>query len=147
MKKSFSTHWKSSRQPRKQRKYMYNAPLHIRQKFMGAHLSQELRKKHGRRAISVRAGDEVKVMRGQFKGKKAKVERVDMKNCKVYLSKIEIIKKDGTKTTYPLNPSNLMITDMSTDDKKRIKKKESKADVKADVKADSKTTEGTDKNG
>ena len=122
MKKSFSTKWKASKQPRKQRKYRYNAPLHIMQGFMAAHLSPELRKKYEKRAIPLRVGDEVAVMRGQFKGKKSKVDRVDIKNSSAYLSKIETIKKDGTKTAYPFNPSNLMITTLNTDDKKRFKR-------------------------
>ncbi len=45
MKKKFSTSWKASRQIRKQRKYRENAPLHLRNKFMTANLSKELRKK------------------------------------------------------------------------------------------------------
>jgi len=121
MKQDFSPKWKSSKQPRKQRKYRYNAPLHKRQKFLAATLSKELRKKYGTRAVPLRIGDEVTVMRGQFKGKKVKVERVDMKRLKVYLTKIESTKKDGTKTSYPVDPSNLMITNLDTDDKKRLK--------------------------
>ena len=31
-----------SKQPRKQRKFLYNAPLHVRRKIMSAHLSKEL---------------------------------------------------------------------------------------------------------
>jgi len=34
MKKIFSTHWKASKQPRKQRKYRAKAPLHIKRKFL-----------------------------------------------------------------------------------------------------------------
>ena len=52
MKKDFSKSWKSSRQPRKQRKYVFNAPLHIRHKLVSANLSKELRKKYGKRITS-----------------------------------------------------------------------------------------------
>ena len=121
MEKSYSPSWISSTQRRKQRKYRHNAPLHIKQRFMNAHLSPELRKKHGKRSIELRVGDEVLVMRGQFKDKKAKVEKVFIKRSVVYLSKIELIKKDGTKTSYPLNPSNLMVTALNADDKRRLK--------------------------
>ncbi|MFH1848736.1 MAG: 50S ribosomal protein L24 [archaeon] len=129
--KEFVTSWKSSTQPRKQRKYRYNAPLHIKQKFMGSHLSPELRKKHGIRSIPVRKDDKVKILRGQFRGQSGKVERLDIKRCRVYVSKIEIIKKDGTKTMYPINPSNLMIEVLNLDDKKRIKEKNDKKTPKA----------------
>lgn len=121
MKKAFVREWKRSRQPRRQRKYRARAPLHIKQDFIGCHLSKELRKKYGRRSVGIRKGDKVKILRGQFKGKTGKVERVDLKKTRVYIAGVEMIKKDGTKTLYPLHPSNLMITDPYLDDKKRIK--------------------------
>ena len=58
-------------------------------------------------------------MKGQFKGKVGEVERVDMKNIKIIIQGIENIKKDGTKVNYPVDPSNLMITELKLDDKKR----------------------------
>lgn len=120
MKKKFASSWNSSKQPRKQRKFRYNAPLHIKQKFASSHLSPELRKKYGTRSVTVRKGDEVKIMRGQFKSRKGKVERVDLKKTKVYITGIELTKKDGSKTIYPLQPSNLMIISANTDDKRRF---------------------------
>ena len=120
MKKDFSSEWIRSKQPRKQRKYSYNAPLHIKGKFMSAHLSKDLMKKYNRRSIRVRKGDKVIVLRGQFKKKKGNVERVDLKKSKVYISGVEMIKKDGTKVFYPIHPSNLVLTELNLDDKKRI---------------------------
>ncbi len=127
MEKAFSTHWKNSTQRRKQRKYQYNAPLHIRQKFVNVHLSPELRKKHNTRSIQVRKDDKVKVLRGTFKGKSGKVERVDLKKSKIFITGIEIIKKEGSKVAYGISPSNLMITEISTTDKKRRISKNGKA--------------------
>ena len=119
--KSFVRSWKSSVQPRKQRKYIYNAPLNIRQKLVSAHLSKELRQKHGLRSMALRTGDEVKISRGQYKGKTAKVERIDLKKLKAYLAGIEMIKKDGSKVLCPISPSNLIIKSLNIDDKKRKK--------------------------
>lgn len=119
----FSTNWKKSNQPKKQRKYRYNAPLHLKQKFMRSHLSKELRKKHKKRSIGLKKGDKVKVLRGTYKGKTGKVEKVDLKEQCIYITGIEVIKKDGTKTNYPLHPSNLLITELNLDDKKRTKRK------------------------
>lgn len=121
MKTKFSSSWKRSVQPRKQRKYRYNAPLHIKQKFISAHLSKDLRKKHNKRNIGVRKGDKVKVMRGQFKKKEGKVDQVSLKKTQVYVEGVEITKKDGTKTRYPIHPSNLMIIELNMDDKMRQK--------------------------
>ncbi len=126
MAKKFSTKWKSSKQPKKQRKYRYNAPLHIKQKFISAHLSKELREKYKTRALQLRKGDTVKIMVGQFKGKTGKVKKVDLKKAKVYIEGIEILKKDGTKADYPIDPSNLMITELNLEDKKRLKSIERK---------------------
>ena len=121
MKKKFSSSWIKSKQPRKQRKYRYNAPLHIKQKFVSAHLSKELRKKYSKRNMNLRKGDSVKVARGQFKNKTGKVDEVSVKKTSVYVNGIEIVKKDGTKARYPIHPSNLIITEMSMDDKMRGK--------------------------
>jgi len=122
MKKKFSRKWNRSIKPNKQRKYRFNAPLHIKGKFLNAHLSVELRKKYSRRAIRLRKGDKINVMNGRFRKEEGRVEKVDLKKSRIYVDKIKITKKDGTKTSYPLNPSNVMIIELNLDDKKRIAK-------------------------
>lgn len=112
---------KKSKQPRKQRKAIYEAPLHKRQKLMAAHLSKELREKFGKRSIPVRKGDEVKVMRGDFKGKKGKVVKVDLKKLRVYVDSVTRKKSTGEEVKVPLHPSNLMIINADMSDKKRVK--------------------------
>lgn len=124
--KEFSKAWKSSKKPRKQRKFRFGAPLHIKQKFLHTHLSKDLRKKHGKRNIGLRKGDKVKIMRGQFKKHEGKIERIDMKSTKVFVNGVEITKKDGTKKLLALNPTNLMITELNMDDKLRQKSIERK---------------------
>ena len=120
MKSKFSASWISSKQPRKQRKYLANAPLHIRHKFLSAHLSKELRKKHGKRSFPLRKGDEVLVMRGSFRKKKAKVASVELMRSRVTLENIQRTKKDGTKVSVFFSPSSLQIMTLNLDDKKRI---------------------------
>ena len=90
---------------------------------MGCHLSKELRGKYKKRNITIRKGDSVKVLRGQFKGKTGKIDRVEIKKSKVYITGIEVVKKDGTKALYPIHPSNLVITDLNLEDKKRMEKR------------------------
>ena len=121
MKKKFSTKWKSSKQVRKQRKYRHNAPLHVKQKFVHVHLSKDLKKKYGKRRLGLKKGDKVKIVRGQFRKHIGSVERIDLKKTGVYVSGIEVTKKDGSKTTYPIDPSNLVLTELSLDDKVRQK--------------------------
>ncbi len=119
--KTFSKQWIRSKNPKKQRKYRANAPLHIKQKFISAHLSKELRQKYKRRSLGLRKGDKVKVMRGQYKKKIGKIDRVDLKNTRVYIEGMDIIKKEGSKALFPINPSNVMIIELNLDDKKRLK--------------------------
>ncbi len=115
----FSKSWKKSSQVSKQRKYAYNAPDHIRGSFLHASLSPELRKKHAKRSIRVRKGDKVKVMVGQHKGKIGVVDKVDVATSKIYIQKVEGVKKDGSKYLYPIHASNIQILDLVLKDKKR----------------------------
>ena len=121
-------------QPRKQRLERYSAPLHKKQKYVHVHLIKDLRQKYGFRNVQVRKGDKVKLLRGQFKNKEDVVEMVDLKKEKVFVKGVELIKKDGTKSAYPLNPSNLMITSLDLSDKKRKAKLNSKSVNKSENK-------------
>lgn len=122
--KEWSKKWKSSKNRRKQRKYRYNAPLHVRRKFLSVTLSKELRKKYGKRAITVRKGDRVEVMRGTYKGMSGEVEEVDYKNLKVYIASIKRKKVDGSEVKVPFEPSNLRIVKLNLEDKERMKRME-----------------------
>lgn len=119
MKQKWSASWNSSVQPRKQRKYRHNAPLHVRHKFLGVRLSSEYTRQFGRRTLPVRKGDEVRLMRGSSSGLKGIVEKIDMKKNKVYVEGIIAKKVDGSEVMKAMEPSNLMITKPSMDDKKR----------------------------
>ena len=119
--KEFSSSWRKSTKIRKQRKYRSNAPLHTKQKFVGSHLSKELRKKYGKRSLGLRKGDKVKIMRGEFQKHEGKIERINLKKIRVYVAGVESTKKDGTKKQVPLHPSNLMITELNLDDRFRQK--------------------------
>ena len=143
VKTSFVTSWKKSTQPRKQRKYRYNAPLHVKQKMVHVHLSTELRKKYSFRNVQLKAGDKIKVLRGKFAKKEGKVDKISLKNEKVYVAGIETIKKEGTKLPIALNATNLMIIELDLSDKKRKQKLESKGktEPKAEVKSESKKVE------
>tara|TARA_Y100000310_G_scaffold45623_1_gene42508 strand:- start:7536 stop:7958 length:423 start_codon:yes stop_codon:yes gene_type:complete len=121
MKKKFSTAWLSSTQRRKQRKFRANAPLHLKHKFLSANLSKELRKKHDKRSLPIRKGDEVLVMRGSFKKKKAKVDSILLKKAKVTVEGLQRTKKDGSKVSVFFAPSALQIQELNLEDNKRIK--------------------------
>lgn len=126
MKKEFSTKWKSSKKPRKQRKYLAKAPLHTRGKIMKCNLSKELKKKYSKRSIRVRKGDTVKIMRGMFKKTEGKVEKVDRKGYKLHIDGVKLEKKDGTKISYPVHYSKVQIIELDLKDNKRIKNEKRK---------------------
>ncbi len=137
MKKEFSASWKASSQPRKQRKYLAKAPLHLKRKQLSVNLSKDLRVKQNTRNIVLRKGDKVKVMRGKFKGKEGKIIEIKTKLLKIYMEGVQTTKQDGSKVNVPLKASNLQIIELIMDDKKRFKnmktqtpKKEKKEIVK-----------------
>ncbi len=121
MKQEFSKNWKSSKQPRKQRKYLANAPLHIKRKFIKVNLSKDLRKTHAKRSIVIKKGDTVKIMKGKFKKKQGKITSIKIKLGKVTVEKIQRKKQDGSNVDVALQPSNLQIIELNLEDKKRLK--------------------------
>jgi len=111
-------------QPRKQRKALYTAPLHIRRKIMSANLSKDLRGDIGKRSLPIRVGDKVQVVRGDFKGHEGKVESVDAKKYKVTVEGVTLSKPDGNAVSLPIHPSNLMIIEADLKDERRLNMEE-----------------------
>ncbi|NCO96832.1 MAG: 50S ribosomal protein L24 [Candidatus Aenigmarchaeota archaeon CG_4_10_14_0_8_um_filter_37_24] len=118
--KFWSRKWKSSTNPGKQRKYVYNAPMHVRRKLLAANLSEELRKKYSKRSFPVRKGDEVEIMRGEFKKKKGKINRISVKKTKIYIDGITRKKVDGSDISVSIQPSNLRIISLDLGDEERL---------------------------
>jgi len=115
----------TSSQPRTQRKRAANAPLHRKRVLASSHLSPELREKakgHLPRALPVREGDSVRVMRGGFRGREGKVVSVDRVDATVVIEGITIEKVDEKKVPRPIHASNLMIVRMDDTDAWRRRK-------------------------
>ncbi|RLI26778.1 50S ribosomal protein L24 [Candidatus Bathyarchaeota archaeon] len=109
-----------SKQPRKQRRMLYNAPKHLARKFLSAHLSDELREKYKRRSFPIRRGDTVKIVRGDFKDFTGTVTRVDYEKMRIYIEGVTREKVDGTRVFIPIHPSKVVITKLNLDDKRRV---------------------------
>jgi large subunit ribosomal protein L24 len=105
--------------PEKQRKRLYQDPLHKRYKRFSAPLSPELKKAHGINSIPVRKGDTVRVMRGERKGFEGKVSKVDRTKYKTFIEGATRETVDGTAIPIQIHPSKLMITRLNLDDKWR----------------------------
>ena len=108
-----------SKKPSKQRKAMFQAPLHIRRKFMTAPLSDELIEKYGVKRLPVRKGDKVRIMRGEFTGVEGKVIRVDLRKIRIYVEGVTRQRMDGTPVFVPIHPSKVMIVELDLSDPKR----------------------------
>jgi large subunit ribosomal protein L24 len=119
-----------SSKPSKQRKALYNAPIHSRRKLLSCHLSPELRAKYNTRAFPVRVGDTVKILRGDFNGIEGKVTEVNTKNLSIYIEGVTREKVSGTTVKVPIHPSKVMITSLNLDDKLRVKALERREKIK-----------------
>ncbi len=90
-----------------------------RHKAVSMHLSNELREKYKMRAIPVRKGDTVTIIKGSHKGKEGKVAEVSMKKMKISIEDVVISKADNTKVQFFISPGNGVITKLNLSDKKR----------------------------
>src|SRR3990170_2080248 len=114
-----------STRPRVQRKRAAEAPLHRRRIAASSHLSPAMHEKAKARlprALPVRKGDTVRVMRGSFRGREGKVVSVDRVDGSVVVEGITIEKTDEKKVPRPIHASNLMITKLDDTDPWRRKK-------------------------
>jgi large subunit ribosomal protein L24 len=82
-------------------------------------LSPELAKEYGVRSVSIRKGDTIISMRGNFRDVEGKVTKVDRKHVSINVEGIVREKSDGTTKFLPIHPSKVMITKLNLDDKQR----------------------------
>ena len=110
-----NTHTSVSSQRRKSRKAYFSAPSSVRRVMMSCHLSKDLKTKYEVRAIPVRKGDQVKIMRGTFKGREGKVQTVYRRRRCIYIEKIVKEKTNGQQAQLPIHPSNCVVTSLKLD--------------------------------
>lgn len=113
-----------SSQPRRQRNFRFNAPMHIRQHFLHVHLDKALRKKLNlkRSTVQVSKGDTIKVMSGKNKGKTGKVIKVDLRSGRISIDSLSKKNARGKEYNISINASNVYITDLNLSDKFRAAK-------------------------
>jgi large subunit ribosomal protein L24 len=121
---------KRVKDPRKQRKRLFNAPAHMRHKMMAAPLAPELVSR-GAKTLPVRKGDTVRVVRGDHIGFEGKVNRVDLKRYRITLEGLTREKVDGTNIFVSIHPSKVMIKSLKLDDKWRKAILENKKQIAA----------------
>jgi large subunit ribosomal protein L26e len=88
---------------------------------MSSPLSKELREKHNVRAVPVRKGDEVLVVRGTHKDREGQVVAVYRKKWVIHIERLTREKNNGATVPLGIHPSNVVITKLHLDpDRKRL---------------------------
>ena len=116
-----------TRQPRKKRLALYEAGLNEKRKALRMHLSRELRKKMKKRSALPKKGDKVKVLRGEFRKREAKIVEVDVGAGKVYLEGVVAKRQGGKEMPAAIEPSNCMLVEWQEPRLKPRKAKPAKA--------------------
>ena len=132
-----------SKKPGKQRRKGSDAPLHLKRKRIRARLVTDDPELQAIRTVTVRGGDEVEVVRGDFgspnsiktesrgkrlgqsrgrSGVKAKVASVDTERALVYLDGMTSSTADGKEEGVPIRASNIVVTSLFDGDQLRIKR-------------------------
>ncbi len=105
---------------------------------MALPLSRELRTRYGRRRITVRKGDTVRVLAGNYLGREERVAKVDYRRYAVVLDNVTLQKADKKLKQLPLSLGHLMITKLNMADPWRrrvLKAPEEAAEEEAEIEA------------
>ncbi|MFQ5476214.1 MAG: 50S ribosomal protein L24 [Nitrosopumilus sp.] len=125
--------------PTKMRNMMiYQATYQIKSKQLGSTLSKDLQKKYGKRSVRVVEGDNVTIVRGEFKGVDGKVSKISPQKSSVAVEGIKKEKTKGEKFDVYIHTSNLVVTSLNSEDRWRIAKLEGKDPKKQPKKAPTK---------
>lgn len=82
---------------------------------MSSALSRELRAKYNARSIPVRKDDEVRIVRGKYKGREGKVVQVYRKKWVIHVDRVSRDKSNGASAPIGIHPSNVVITSLKLD--------------------------------
>lgn len=113
-----------SSKPRYQRRFRFNAPMHVRQHFLHAHIDKGVRSKLkiSKRSIQIARGDTVKVMTGEQKGKTGKVTHVNLRSGRITIDSLSRKSMKGKEVALQIAVSNVYITELNLSDKIRAGK-------------------------
>ncbi|KAH9035506.1 60S ribosomal protein L26 [Lactarius pseudohatsudake] len=104
---------------RKSRKQHFSAPSSVRRKIMSSSLAKELRNKHHTRSLPVRKDDEVRIVRGKYKGREGKVTQVYRKKWVIHVDRVQRDKANGSSVPIGIHPSNVVIINIKLDKDRR----------------------------
>lgn len=116
------SHMRPSSKPRKQRKRQIEAPLHQRKKMLRGHLAPKYLEAGKKRSLTIRKGDQVRIMRGEHRGEEGKVENVNLKNLTITIEGVTQAKADESRSARMIHASNIMIIRPDMSDRRRLMK-------------------------
>lgn len=111
-------------QAKKVRKNFFHAPNHVKSRNVGSTLSKDLAAKYGVSSLRIRKNDNVKVMRGEYKGIEGKVMKIFTDNGRITIEGVTREKISGGNIPIKIHASNVLITSLNLDDKWRKSKLE-----------------------
>lgn len=107
--------------PGKNRKRRFDAPHHVRRRYVAAPLSPALRAQHGVRSMTVRRDDTVVILKGDRKMTEGRVIRVDTARARLFIEGVTRQRLDGSTAQIPIRAENVMIMRLHLDDEWRRK--------------------------
>ncbi|GJN90841.1 hypothetical protein Rhopal_003855-T1 [Rhodotorula paludigena] len=122
---------------RKAHKAHFAAPSSERRKIMSASLSKELRAEYNTRSLPVRRDDEVKIVRGTYKGREGRIVTSQRKHFRIFVEGVSRDKGNGATVPIPVHPSNVQLTKLKLDKDRKatLARKAGKASEDAEMKA------------
>lgn len=124
---------------RKSRKAHFGAASSVRRKIMSSALAKDLRTKYNvchspghlhsvqltslrsiqTRSLPIRKDDEVRIVRGKYKGREGKVTQVYRKKWVIHIDRVQRDKSNGASAPIGVHPSNVVITTIKLDKDRR----------------------------
>lgn len=98
---------------------LIHASKHELDKMLGAALADELREQYKKKTMRVVKGDSVMVVRGEYKGRGGKVEDVHTERGTLHIEGMQREKIRGGQVKVPIHASNVKITALNLEDKRR----------------------------
>ncbi|HEU4605298.1 MAG TPA: 50S ribosomal protein L24 [Nitrososphaera sp.] len=124
---------------------LIHASKHQLDKMLGARLADELREQYKKKTLRVVKGDSVMVVRGEYKGRGGKVEDVNTERGTLHVEGMQREKIRGGQVKVPIHASNVKITGLNLEDKRRSNKLQGGKPVAAEKKEEKPEKETTKK--
>jgi large subunit ribosomal protein L24 len=122
-------------------KLIYQASHVTKSKQISSPLSKELQKKYTKKSIRVVEGDNIKIVRGEFKGVDGKIAKISVQKSSVAIEGVKKEKTKGDKFDVYIHSSNVIVTGLNSNDKWRVSKLEGEKPSKKNENSKKETTQ------